>query len=128
MEDLGSSSGSSSKHSAAKRQNFMLHVLSPSANFPNKITFPDVPISATVGELKMRIWKAVDLGPAPELQRLIYRGKPLAQDTALLKDVLTQETVRIQLLRYVFEANKNRIDQSFRIYFCASCSSPIFLF
>ena len=95
MEELGSSSGSSSKHSTAKRQNFILHVLSPSADFPNKITFPDVPTSGTVGQLKLRIWKAVDSGPSPDLQRLIYRGKPLAQDTALLKDVITQETVRI---------------------------------
>lgn len=96
MEELGSSSGSSSRQSAAKRQNFMLHVLSPSVGFPNKITFPDVPISATVGELKIRIWKAVDSGPSPELQRLIYRGKPLVQDTALLKDVVTQEAVRVR--------------------------------
>lgn len=98
MEELGSSSGSSSKHSA-KRQTFMLHVLSPSADFPNKITYPDVPISATVGELKIRICDAVDSGPSPELQRLIYRGKPLAQDTAFLKDIFTQETVRIWLLK-----------------------------
>lgn len=110
MEEFGSSSGSSSKHSAAKRQNFMLHVLSPSADFPNKITFPDVPISATVGELKKRIWKAVDSGPSPELQRLIYRGRPLAQDTTLLKDVVTQETVREQLLRQVPMTDRKRID------------------
>ena len=128
MEELGSSSGSSSKQSAARKQTFLLHVLSPSADFPNKVTFPDVPISATVGELKIRICKAVESGPSPELQRLIYRGKPLAQDTALLKDVLTQETVRFYVFRHMIKANKNWIDRSFRIYFSTSRPSPGCLF
>jgi hypothetical protein len=76
----------------------MLHVLSPSADVPNKITFPDVPVSATVGELKTKICNVVDSRPLPERQRLIYRGKPLLRDAATLKDVFTEEAVRLKPL------------------------------
>lgn len=99
MEEPGSSSGPSKK-SVEKRQKFMLHVLSPSADVPNKITFPDVPVSATVGELKTKICNAVDSRPPPERQRLIYRGRPLLRDTATLKDIFTEETVRFKLFHW----------------------------
>lgn len=92
----GPSSGSSSKHSEFRRQRFVLHVLSPSADIPNKMTFPDVPFSATVGELKNKICNAVESKPSPDRQRLIYRGKPLARDAALLKDVFTEDVVRYE--------------------------------
>lgn len=97
MEEPGSSSGSSSKHPITKRQNFILHVLSPSADVPNKITFPDVPVSATVRELKSKICNAVDSRPSPERQRLIYRGKPIVRDTFTLKEIFTEETVCIRI-------------------------------
>ncbi len=96
MEEAGPSSRPFSKRSAGQRQNFMLHVLSPSADFPHKLTFADVPVSATVGELKTKICNAVASRPSPERQRLIYSGKPLLRDTATLKDVFTEETVRLE--------------------------------
>ena len=103
MEEPGSSSGSSSTHPITKRQKFILHVLSPSADVPNKITFPDVPVSATVGELKTKICNAVDSRPSPERQRLIYQGKPLMRDTNTLKEIFTEETVCIRISYRLYE-------------------------
>ena len=82
--------------STPKPQTIRLHVLSPSAEVPNKLTFPLVDISTTVGELKRKIQDAVDTKPAPERQRLIYRGKPLTRDNFTLKDVFGEEAVSVQ--------------------------------
>ena len=70
-----------------------LNVLSPSDEIPGKLTFNGCPTSTTVAELKSKICGAVATRPAPERQRLIYRGKPLTQDSATLGDVFSQEAV-----------------------------------
>ena len=80
--------------SVSDSQHITLNILSPSTEVPNKITFKDCAASTTVAELKAKICHAVPTKPAPERQRLIYRGRPLIQDTATLRDVLTQEAVR----------------------------------
>lgn len=86
--------GSSDRPISNPSQHITLHVLSPSTEVPNKITFKDCSASTTVAELKAKICHAIPTKPAPERQRLIYRGRPLIQDTVTLGDVLTQEAVR----------------------------------
>lgn len=90
----GSSAQASSKVPITNPQTVSLHVLSPSFEVPNKLTFSDVPISTTVGELKTKICDAVPTRPSPDRQRLIYGGKALVQEAATLKDIFSREKVR----------------------------------
>ncbi|MCJ1366245.1 hypothetical protein MMC16_005372 [Acarospora aff. strigata] len=78
----------------SRPQTIFLHVLSPSLEVPNKLRFPSVPISTTVGELKIKIQDAIATKPVPGRQRLIYRGKALVKDTDTMKDVFGQDAVR----------------------------------
>ena len=74
-----------------RTQRINLNILSPSGD---KLTFNDYPVSTTIAEVKSRIRDTVETAPPPERQRLIYRGKPLLQESATLEDVLTREAVR----------------------------------
>lgn len=105
MEEGDSSAQASAKLPMSNAQTILLHVLSPSVD---KLTFPDVPVSTTVGELKTKICDAVPTRPPPNRQRLIYGGKALVQETATLRDVFSQEKVRwhplgIVLLAYQYK-------------------------
>ncbi|MCJ1269041.1 hypothetical protein MMC22_008929 [Lobaria immixta] len=90
MEEGDSSAQASAKLPVSNAQTILLHVLSPSAD---KLTFSDVPVSTTVGELKIKICDAVPTRPSPNRQRLIYGGKALVQETATLRDVFSQEKI-----------------------------------
>lgn len=86
MADSGSVPSSGSR-------TITLNILSPSTEVPNKLTLRDCTPATTVAELKSKIQNTVEAKPAPERQRLIYRGRPLIQDTATLTDIFTQEAV-----------------------------------
>lgn len=86
--------------SKSAAQRILLHVLSPSIEIPNKLTFSDVPTSTTVAELKTKICNVVPSRPATERQRLIYRGKALVKDGATLAEIFSQETVRRLYLNF----------------------------
>ncbi|MCJ1353357.1 MAG: hypothetical protein MMC33_003343 [Icmadophila ericetorum] len=86
------SAGPSSLGEALAKQ-ITLYVLSPSTEVPNRLTFPDTPVSTTIGELKQKIQEIVATKPAPERQRLIYRARPLVQDSATLEDVFGREAI-----------------------------------
>lgn len=94
MDEGDLSAQGSSKESEAKPQSIVVHVLSPSIEVPSRLTFSDIFTSTTVGELKIKIRDVVASRPAPDRQRLIYRGKALIQEGATLKDIFSQETVR----------------------------------
>ena len=96
MEPADHPNGAIPRQSVSSPQTILLHVLSPSSEVPNKLTFPLVPASTTIGELKIKIRDEVTTSPAPERQRLIYRGKALTQDSITLKEVFGQEAVRGQ--------------------------------
>lgn len=113
MEEGGSSAQASSQAPTSNPQTILLHVLSPSVEVPNKLTFSNVPISTTVGELKTKICNAVSTRPSPDRQRLIYGGKALVQETATLKDIFSQEKVRCYALGAVLLAyHIEQIDKS----------------
>lgn len=89
--DQSSSAGLPAAPSVTRK--ITLNILSPSDEVPGKLTFKDCPTSTTVAELKLKICGAVATRPAPERQRLIYRGKPLTRDSMTLGDVFSQEAV-----------------------------------
>ncbi|PLB48879.1 hypothetical protein P170DRAFT_407617 [Aspergillus steynii IBT 23096] len=72
-------------------QTFVLHVLCPSLPPPNRFTFNDLTPPTTVAGLKARISQSLPGQPSSEIQRLIYRGKPLTSDSILLENVLDLE-------------------------------------
>jgi hypothetical protein len=80
---------------SAEPQTIFLHILSPSPEVPDKLTFPAIPVTTTVGELKKKIQDAIATKPTPGRQRLIYRGKALVRTTDTMKDVFGQEAVRL---------------------------------
>lgn len=84
-----------------------LNVLSPSSEIPQKLTFPNIPISTTIRELKHRIQNDVATKPAPDRQRLIYRGRALVQEEKTLEDVFGHEAVRSQLESSGFATDQN---------------------
>ena len=67
-----------------------LHVLSPSLP---QLTFPDISASTTILELKCKIREAVSTRPGPQEQRLIHRGRVLANDADTLLDIFGQQAV-----------------------------------
>lgn len=70
-----------------------LHVLSPSLQAPNKLSFDELPITTTIAELKQKIQESLNTKPPPARQRLIYRGKALGLETASLLDIFGGDTV-----------------------------------
>ncbi|KAJ5091266.1 hypothetical protein NUU61_006136 [Penicillium alfredii] len=64
-----------------------LHVLCPSLPSPNRFTFRDLSLSATIGQLKDKIAQSIPGRPTPENQRLIYSGRRLPNDDATLQEV-----------------------------------------
>lgn len=65
-----------------------IHVLCPSLPAPNRFTVETVPLSSTVAQLKSRITELVPSQPPPDTQRLIFRGKILANGNATISDIL----------------------------------------
>ena len=84
--------GESSPENPAKRTIF-LNVLSPSAEVPEKLTYPAIPTSTTILELKQKIQTDIETRPSPERQRLIYRGRALVQDDRTLEDIFGHAAV-----------------------------------
>ncbi|MCJ1475565.1 hypothetical protein MMC13_004228 [Lambiella insularis] len=76
------------------RERIFLNVLSPSSEVSQKLTFPEIPLSTTIRELKEKIQNDVATKPSPERQRLIYRGRALTQDEKTLEDIFGPEAVQ----------------------------------
>ena len=75
-----------------------LRILSPSTEVEGGVSFPDLPASTTIKELRSRIQDAVPSKPAPERMRLIYRGRVVANDADTLGNVFGADNVRPRLL------------------------------
>jgi hypothetical protein len=77
---------------------FTLVVVSPSVGVSGPLTFPHLPATTTVKELKTKIREALPSKPADESQRLIHRGRLLGREAETLLDVFGQETVAFAIL------------------------------
>jgi hypothetical protein len=71
---------------------FTLQVISTGPN-SNPLSFPHLPATTTIKELKAKIRDALPTNPVDEHQRLIYRGRLLARETDTMLDIFGQETV-----------------------------------
>ena len=73
-----------------------LTIVSPSTQHVSRpLVYQNLPASTTVRQLKDKIRETLPLQPAPENQRLIYRGHPLHRDSDSLLEVFGVETVSL---------------------------------
>jgi hypothetical protein len=70
-----------------------IRILSPSFDPNYFISLDNIPLSTNVRQLKERITSVVAGQPSAAQQRLIYRGRPLLNDNALLQDILEPSQV-----------------------------------
>src|SRR4051794_1298885 len=73
-----------------------LHILSPSTEISSPLIFPDLSAHTTIKSLKDKIRDVLPTKPAPERQRLIYRGRMLANGDEILRNIFGQEAVSFQ--------------------------------
>jgi hypothetical protein len=72
---------------------FTLIVVSPSVGAASRLSFPHLPATTTVKQLKAKIRDSLESKPADENQRIIHRGRMLARETETMLDVFGKETV-----------------------------------
>ena len=71
-----------------------LRILSPSTELQGGLSFPDLPATTTIQELRTRIQDTAPSKPAPDRMRLIYRGRVIANEADTLATVFGAENVR----------------------------------
>ncbi|KAI3527900.1 ubiquitin family protein [Colletotrichum tamarilloi] len=94
--EASSSAAPSAPEATSEHLSVNLQVLSPStaATSSRPLVFPGLAATTTVRQLKEKIRQALPLKPTDAQQRLIYRGRPLAQDGDTLLTVLGEEVIR----------------------------------
>ncbi|KAJ5361665.1 hypothetical protein N7541_002509 [Penicillium brevicompactum] len=68
-----------------------IHILCQSLPPPKRFTLQNVSLSATVAQIKERIEQTFPGNPRASTQRLIYRGKPLRAEDAILGNILSRD-------------------------------------
>lgn len=96
--------------SSSDPQTIILHVLSPSADAPNRITLNDLPLTTSVLQLKERLSDEISSRPRPEMQRLIYRGKPLVNNADTLRNILGEiDVCSMTIISTILSSGANTI-------------------
>jgi len=72
---------------------FTLQIISPSMGVSGPLSFPLLPATTSVKDLKAKIRDALPSKPVDESQRLIHRGRMLARETETMLEIFGQETV-----------------------------------
>jgi hypothetical protein len=90
-EDAPSSSSAPSQGENPPTVN--ISIISPSLAVNAPLSFPGLPASTTVGQLKEKIREALDAKPANEQQRLIHQGKLMNHENETLLDVFGEQKV-----------------------------------
>lgn len=72
---------------------FTLQIISPSIGVTGPLSFPLLPATTTVKQLKAKIRDALLSKPADDSQRLIHRGRMLARETETMLEIFGQDTV-----------------------------------
>ncbi|OKL64104.1 hypothetical protein UA08_01042 [Talaromyces atroroseus] len=78
-----------------------LRILSPSFESSQRLSFDNLPASTTVADVKNLITPLAPNHPTPDQQRLIYRGRPLLDNSAALQDVLEPPLQSVHTLHLV---------------------------
>jgi hypothetical protein len=73
--------------------NFTLQIISPSIGVTGPLSFPQLPATTTVKQLKAKIRDALPSKPVDESQRLIHRGRMLAREAETMLEIFGAETV-----------------------------------
>lgn len=78
----------------AEGTTFALQVLSHSVGITETLSFPELPVSTTIAQLKTKIKeKATQANADEESQRLIYQGRILSNGDQTMTEVFGAETV-----------------------------------
>ncbi|KAF4631803.1 hypothetical protein G7Y89_g6329 [Cudoniella acicularis] len=97
MEDVAASDAPTRDEEQPEPLSFTLLIVSPSVGVSSPLSFPHLPATTTVKQLKARIRDALPSKPVDESQRLIHRGRMLGRDSETMLDIFGQETVRDNL-------------------------------
>ena len=73
-----------------------LKILSPSPEVRDGLAFTSLSASTTVGQLKEKIRATLPSRPSNERQRLIYRGRVMADDTQSMQYIFGEDAVKQQ--------------------------------
>ncbi|KAI5286353.1 hypothetical protein KEM54_006854 [Ascosphaera aggregata] len=80
--------GSTNDEEIRVEEEVNVNIVSPSAGVPDNFVLKNVKLTETVLGLKQRLNNELESHPTPSDQRLIYRGKPLLNDSDTLKTIL----------------------------------------
>lgn len=72
-----------------------LHILSPSLEVPARVTLDNLPLAMKILDLKTRLSETLPSRPRPDIQRLIYRGKPLLNNEERLSNIVQHTDVSL---------------------------------
>lgn len=72
-----------------------LHILSPSLEVPARVTLDNLPLAMKILDLKTRLSETLPSRPRPDIQRLIYRGKPLLNNEERLSNIVQHADVSL---------------------------------
>lgn len=92
-----------SNNSDPNSQTITLHILLPSFETQNRITFNNLPLTTKISELKDRLYATLANKPLPETQRLIYRGKPLTNNDEALRSII--EPADVSIHKYISQVS-----------------------
>lgn len=92
---MASETANSAPPAGGDSSSFTLQIISPSIGVPRgQLSFPELPTSTTVSQLKAKIREVLDARPSDHTQRLIHRGRLLARDNETMVEVFGAETLR----------------------------------
>lgn len=78
-----------------------LRILSPSFESNQRLSFENLALSTTIGDVKNLITPLAPNNPPPDQQRLIYRGRPLLNNSSTLESVLEPPLLSVHTLHLV---------------------------
>ncbi|EGE80648.1 ubiquitin family protein [Blastomyces dermatitidis ATCC 18188] len=96
-----------SSASSSDVQTIVLHIVSPSLQ--NRVTLNNVPLAIKILELKTRLSEALPNHPRPDVQRLIYRGKPLLNNEDQLGNIVAPADGRVHTMHLVLPPSQVRV-------------------
>lgn len=78
---------------------FTLQIVSPSVGVSMPLVFSQLPATTSIKELKAKIRDVLPSQPSDENQRLIHRGRMLANEAETMTDIFGRDTVCNSYLR-----------------------------
>ncbi|EER38048.1 ubiquitin family protein [Histoplasma capsulatum H143] len=86
-----------------------LHILSPSLEVPTRVTLDNLPLAMKILDLKTRLSETLPSRPRPDIQRLIYRGKPLLNNEERLSNIVQHADGRVHTIHLVLPPSQVKV-------------------